>query len=218
MEVCDIEYSFSLVRDYIDVYKRLSVMSCGVPTVFSSLDGVQRSLLVDWISELCSVYSLSIDTFATAVYLLDKMTAIKKFPASRLQLLAATSLWVASIYEETAAPSISDLVFLCDQLYTRNDFIQMQIDLLNTVNFRIYRRTPRFSIMLKTYDGNPSDDFFEAIDSILSITFYIRRLTFSPPDLVADAIISVVVNGLTLEDDDAPAKCDIVMECQERFI
>lgn len=218
MEVCDIEYSLLLVRDYIDIYKTLSSLSCECATVFSTADDVQRSLLIDWISEICSVYTLCIDTFSTAVYLLDKMTAIKRFPASRLQLLAGTCLWIASIYEETAVPAISDLVFLCDGLYTRNEFIQMQIDVLNTINFRIGRKTPRFSIMLKTYDGNPSDDFFEAIDSILSITFYIRRLTFAPPDVVADAVISVVVNGLTLGDEDTPAKCDIVMECQKRFI
>lgn len=56
---------------------------------------------------------------------------------SRLQLVGVTSLLIASKYEEIYPPELKDFVFITDKAYTKDDVLQMEFSILNTLSFEL---------------------------------------------------------------------------------
>ena len=63
---------------------------------------------------------------------------MKKISLNIYQLVAISSLLIASKYEDTNSPSISDLIYISKNIYTHNDIIAMEKDILNILNFDIF--------------------------------------------------------------------------------
>lgn len=202
METSDIGPAFALCKDYIDAYKKIVTAMEHRASAFSSIDARQRGMLVNWMGEVCEVYNLSVDTFAVSVFVLDSYTSVQRLPIGKLQLLAGTCVYVAGKYEERYYPALSELVFICDRLYTENEFLDMQIEVLNRVQFRLTRINHRFSAILLIYGADVEREFLEAVDSVSQTAIHAKPLTFARPSLVGDAIIDIVVNGLDIPDDD----------------
>lgn len=51
--------------------------------------------------------------------------------------MGVTSLLVASKYEEIYPPELKDFVFITDKAYTKEDVLQMEFMILNTLSFDI---------------------------------------------------------------------------------
>ncbi len=71
---------------------------------------------------------------------------------SKLQIVGATCMWIAAKFEEkNGAPLLlNDMVFLCNDVYSRKEFIQMEQAILKSVNFCVnvpisYRFQRRFA-------------------------------------------------------------------------
>ena len=59
--------------------------------------------------------------------MIDRVLQEVNVPKSRLQLLGITSLWIASKYEETYnVPKITDIVYVCDNAYNKEDVLEME--------------------------------------------------------------------------------------------
>jgi hypothetical protein len=119
----------------------------------------------------------------------------------RLQLVAASCLLIAAKYEERYSPAVFELVFLCDGLYSRGDFISPESDVLAAIQLRLTRIDGCFIARLKVFGCDVGPDFCEAIDFVARAALLSPFLTFADPDRVADAIIDVVVNTAETADD-----------------
>ncbi|VDP09723.1 unnamed protein product [Soboliphyme baturini] len=74
-----------------------------------------RSILLDWLSEVCEVYKLHRETFHLAVDYTDRyLSKEKNVPKSRLQLVGITSLFIAAKMEEIYPPKLSDFAYVTD--------------------------------------------------------------------------------------------------------
>lgn len=80
-----------------------------------------RSILVDWLVEVHLKFKLVPETLYLTVNLIDRFLEREKVSRPRLQLVGVTSLLIASKYEEIYPPELRDLVYICDQAYTRQD-------------------------------------------------------------------------------------------------
>ena len=69
---------------------------------------------------------------------MDRYITKKKITLNNYQLVAISSYLIASKYEDTNSPSIDDLIYISKNIYSHNNIIEMEIDILSTLNFDIF--------------------------------------------------------------------------------
>ena len=79
-----------------------------------------------------------------------------KVERNQLQLVGATCMWIAAKFEEkNGSFPLSDMLYLCKEAYSRKQFIQMEQNVLKSVDFCVnipisYRFLRRFAKCAKT--------------------------------------------------------------------
>eukprot|EP00752_Nemacystus_decipiens_P002871 g2672.t1 len=101
-----------------------------------------RSVLVDWICEVCDQFKLSSRTLFQAVDLIDRSLSAFDVPRKKLQLLGCACVVLASKYEEIYAPTAEELAHISDNTYTRAEIIAMELVVVNALQFRLSCVTP----------------------------------------------------------------------------
>lgn len=96
-----------------------------------------RSILVDWIIEVHMKFRLLPDTLYLCINIIDRYLSRKKVSRNRLQLVGVTSLLLACKYEEIYPPEVRDCVYITDRAYTRQDVLDMEADIVKTLQFRL---------------------------------------------------------------------------------
>jgi hypothetical protein len=96
-----------------------------------------RAILVDWLVEIHIKFKMLPETLYLTVNLLDRF--LEKVPISKqkLQLVGVTSLLIASKYQEIYPPELRDFVHVCDRAYTREEILEMEGDMLKTLQFNL---------------------------------------------------------------------------------
>ncbi|XP_046825541.1 G2/mitotic-specific cyclin-B3 [Vespa crabro] len=94
-----------------------------------------RSLLVDWMVEVQESFELNHETLYLAVKLVDLYLTKVTVGTETLQLLGASSLFIASKYDERIPPMVEDFLYICDGAYTQRDLIKMEISVLKVIDF-----------------------------------------------------------------------------------
>jgi hypothetical protein len=194
METSTDELPGTLSADYVPIYLTLASMMEHRIATHLWIDNPQRLELIKWIAQICNVYRLSLDTLMNVIYLLDHYSSLRRQSVGRLQLLAGTCLYLAAKYHERYHPALSEFVFLSDGLYTFNDFLAMQDEVLSVVQYRLTRNDGRFIARLKVFGKVVAPDFCEAIDFVARASLLAPGLTFSSVGRLGDAIIETIVN------------------------
>ncbi|KAI2510448.1 cyclin-like protein [Fragilaria crotonensis] len=96
-----------------------------------------RSILVDWLVEVHLKFKLVPETLYLTINLIDRYLEKKEVSRPKLQLIGVTSLLIASKYEEIYPPELRDLVYICDRAYTRTEIIEMEENILKTLEYQI---------------------------------------------------------------------------------
>jgi len=97
-----------------------------------------RSILFDWLIEVCEVYHLHRETYHLSIAYIDQYLCNKNNLAkNKFQLLGITSLFVASKIEEIYPPRLSDFAYVTDNTCSEEDILDMELDLMNTLNWYI---------------------------------------------------------------------------------
>ena len=109
-----------------------------------------RGITVDWVIEIHNKLALSPQTLFITVNLLDRYLDKVQIDKSKLQLVASSCMLIASKYEDINPPVVNDFVYFCDNSYSREEFLNMEMSILNTLEFAIsmassYRFLERFS-------------------------------------------------------------------------
>jgi len=60
----------------------------------------------------------------------------------RLQLVGGTCLLIASKYEEFRPPEVGDIVYIMDNAYSRDDILEMEVLILNKLDFKLTVPSP----------------------------------------------------------------------------
>jgi len=96
-----------------------------------------RAVLIDWLVEVHMKYKLRPETLFLAITIIDRFLAKKCVSRKRLQLVGVTATLIASKYEEIYPPKLSELVFICDKAYTKEEIVKMEIIVLNVLEFKL---------------------------------------------------------------------------------
>lgn len=109
-----------------------------------------RAILIDWLVDVQQNFVLYHETLYLAVKLLDSYLQHIDTSKDELQLAGATALLIACKVEERLTPSLDDFHYICDDAYTNDEFIDMEMKIFKALEFDIsipiaYRFLRRFS-------------------------------------------------------------------------
>ncbi|XP_023026201.2 G2/mitotic-specific cyclin-B2-like [Leptinotarsa decemlineata] len=135
-----------MVTEYIeDIFKYMRIMEDKYPIRKGFLDGrgitpEMRGILVDWLIEVHLEFEMHLETLHMCVSLIDRYIQDNEQVGRDIyQLVGASALLIAAKYEEYRSPCLSDLKFLCGNVYSERKFLQMERDILNKLDFGLGR-------------------------------------------------------------------------------
>jgi cyclin B len=96
-----------------------------------------RGILNDWLIEVHLKYKLVPDTMYLTINLIDRFLSKKKILRTKLQLVGVTAMFIASKYEEIFPPEAKDFVYITDNACNKKELLNMEVDMLSTLNFDI---------------------------------------------------------------------------------
>tara|TARA_B100000214_G_scaffold370174_2_gene344403 strand:+ start:4055 stop:4717 length:663 start_codon:yes stop_codon:yes gene_type:complete len=124
------------------------ILSLEKKPIEHSMNDNKRKVLVDWMFEVSTSWSLFDDTIHYAVSYMDRYVSTKgKERTSKLQLLGVTCLWIASKFNEIYPPELDDFADVTDNTYTKKEIILKEADVLMTLNFELAKPTTKTFLM-----------------------------------------------------------------------
>lgn len=96
-----------------------------------------RAILLDWIFDVHHKFKLNQETLYLTVNLIDRFLSNVNIPKSQLQLLGVTALMIACKYEEIYYPKVSKFLTICAGIYSKDNILDMEASLLNTINYEV---------------------------------------------------------------------------------
>ena len=100
-----------------------------------------RAVLVNWLLSVHSKSRLKPQTFFITVQLLDSYCTRKSVDRKDFQKLGITCLFIAAKFEEIFPPKLAEIVKLCDGLYSAQEIVLMEAEILSTSAFIISSNT-----------------------------------------------------------------------------
>ena len=107
------------------------------------VDPQMRSVLIVWLVEVAQEYKLLPETLFLSVVFIDRCLSKFSIKRNRLQLIGITSLFIAAKYEEIYAPQVDEFCDITDNTYTREEVLQMERKILDTLGFELTQPTIR---------------------------------------------------------------------------
>ncbi|KAF6216305.1 hypothetical protein GE061_000645 [Apolygus lucorum] len=133
---------FASIPELMNFFKRKGRSSAEDRTdkIFCDNPGLQpkmRSVLLEWIVEVCDVYKLHRETYHLTVDYLDRyLCQSQNISKGQLQLIGVTALLIAAKYEEIYPPKISDFAYITDGACTDQDIIKMENLMVQVLEWR----------------------------------------------------------------------------------
>lgn len=94
-----------------------------------------RGILINWLLEVHMKFNLKLRTMFLTCNILDRFLEFKHIPKKKLQLVGIASFLIASKYEDIYPPEIDDFCYLCENIFTKNDIIECESEILSFLNF-----------------------------------------------------------------------------------
>ncbi|XP_030466594.1 putative cyclin-A3-1 [Syzygium oleosum] len=102
-----------------------------------------RGILVDWLVGVAEEYQLLSDTLYLCISYIDRFLSSNALSRKKLQLLSVSAMLISSKYEEITPPHVEDFCYMTDNSYTREEVVQMEVDILKALDFELGNPTIR---------------------------------------------------------------------------
>ncbi|KAG3272115.1 cyclin B3 [Ictidomys tridecemlineatus] len=103
----------------------------------TDINSDMRAILVDWLVEVQMTFEVCHETLYLAVKLVDHYLMKVVCQKDKLQLLGSTAFLIAAKFEEPSPPCVDDFLYICDDIYKRDELLAMEISILQALNFDI---------------------------------------------------------------------------------
>lgn len=108
------------------------------------IDSNKRSILINWLVEVTDEYELQTETLFICANIIDRFLSKMSVSTSHFQLLGVAAMFIATKYEEIYPPYLSQFVEVTDETFSGKQIIQMEQEILRTLDFRISMPTVTF--------------------------------------------------------------------------
>ncbi|XP_031131152.1 G2/mitotic-specific cyclin-2-like [Ipomoea triloba] len=186
------------VVEYVDdihaFYKKTESLSCALPDYMNlqpAINEEMRSILIDWLIEVHQKFALMDGTLYLTVNLVDRFLAVEPIRREKLQLVGVTAMLLACKYEEVYAPAVVDFVLISDNAYCRQEVLDMEIIMANTLQFNFSVPTP-YVFMMRFLKAAEFDKELESLSFFLLELCLVeyQMLRFPPSELAAAAVFT----------------------------
>lgn len=178
-----------------------------------------RSILIDWLISVQVQFKLTPDTLYLTVNIIDRYLEKAQVPRSKLQLVGVTSLFIASKYEETymRTPHVRDMVALCDNLYTRQEIVQMETSILNALQYKISVPTAHTFLVRYLKAGHADKTIAQVANYVLEGTLQsYPLLKYLPSQLAAASVF--IARSSTGRNPWSPTLLKYGEYCEEEIV
>lgn len=144
-----------------------------------------RGILADWLISVHRTCRMLPETLYICVNLIDRFLSARAVSIDKLQLVGITSLMVAAKYEEICAPSIKNLVYLCQNSCTEAQIQEAEKYVLKTINWNLSYPSP-ITFLRRISKADGFDAQSRTIAKYLMEIYCVEwRLIAHPPSLIA---------------------------------
>ena len=151
------------VNEYLkDISSHLIAIDQSLPLTYGymskqpEINLKMRAILIDWLVDVHLKFKLTKETLYITVNIIDKYLSKVQIQRNKLQLVGITAMFIACKYEEIYPPELKDHVYITDQTYSKEDIINMELDILAKLNFDI--TFPTALRCLEVVVGNAEED------------------------------------------------------------
>lgn len=103
-----------------------------------SLQAKMRTILLDWLIEVCEVYKLHRETYYLAHDFIDRyLTKERDIIKHQLQLIGITALFIAAKLEEIYPPKLADFAYVTDGACSENEILDQELIMLQILKWHL---------------------------------------------------------------------------------
>jgi cyclin A len=133
----NVEYSSQISTHLRETQMRFRPDGNYMVTVQREVNVSMRNILMDWLAEVCLEYKLENETLYLAVNLVDRFLSNYSSSKTKLQLIGITCMFLSAKYFELVTPNIDDYVYITDNSYSKEQIIQTELLVLNTLQWNL---------------------------------------------------------------------------------
>ncbi|XP_010935270.1 cyclin-B2-2 isoform X1 [Elaeis guineensis] len=195
IDSCDAKNPLAVVEyveEIYDFYRQTEDFGCVCPNYMSNqfdINERMRAILIDWLIEVHYKFELMDETLFLTVNIIDRFLARQTVVRKKLQLVGVTAMLLACKYEEVCVPVVEDLILISDRAYTRQEVLEMERLIVNTLQFSMSAPTPYVFMrrFLKAAESDKKQEFLSFFIIELCLVEY-RMLKYCPSLLAAAAV------------------------------
>lgn len=151
-EMFDVDIQHAADAQYVsefahDIYKYLHqsqrkyATSADYLQMQTDITSNMTGILLDWLVEVAEEYHLTNETLHLSKMYIERFLSMHKVVRQRLQLVGICGMLIASKFEEVFPPGVEDFVYISDNTFTRQQVIEMESTMLNTLAFDLTNPT-----------------------------------------------------------------------------
>ncbi|CAD0106211.1 unnamed protein product [Aureobasidium uvarum] len=130
-DIEDDQWDTSMVAEYGDeIFEYMR-------TLENECQWSMRSVLMDWMIQVHTRFTLLPETLFLAVNYIDRFLSCKVISLGKLQLVGATAIFLAAKYEEVNCPSVQEVVYMVDGGYTQDEILKAERYMLSMLSFEL---------------------------------------------------------------------------------
>ena len=103
----------------------------------TELNAKMWTILFDWLSVVSHKFKFVPRSLQLACEFMRRYMATATVARKRLQLIGIGALCLACKHEEVMIPNMNDFIFICDNAYTLDELMQIEVDILTTLDMQL---------------------------------------------------------------------------------
>ena len=141
--------------------------------------------LADWLFNLTFFYPTSTETLHQTFALLNHHLTKKVVKFHDLQLIACSCFWICGKVDLHAIETLDPLIKSCHNKYTREDFVRVESEILESVDYKIESTTSNFFLRKFLEKVHVSKNIADAAAFLCSSSLMLINLSFIRPSIKA---------------------------------
>lgn len=166
-----------------------------------------RKIVTDWMLEVCQDQNCHADVFLTSCNMMDRFLSQLCIKKSQFQLVAASTIFIASKLVDPCPVSSVDLIKYTDNTYDITEILEMELLILSKLKWDLSAVTPYdflehlLRLLREGGDILESDLLRRHTENFIILCATEFRFSMYPPSMLSSAAIAAAAQGLLERSD-----------------